>query len=65
MIKIRLGDKVIRDTTTRNQGKVQLGESAPMFRPIRSGEKVSRDAATTNQGKVRLGEMAPVFAPKK
>ncbi len=50
-------------TATLNQGKVQLGEGAPVFAPraIRSGEKVERDAATRNQGKVQLGEGAPVF----
>jgi hypothetical protein len=30
---IRAGDKVIRDTATQNQGKVKLGEGAPIFRP--------------------------------
>ena len=38
---IYAGDKVIRDTATQNQGKVQLGEAAPMFRPIRSATKSS------------------------
>jgi hypothetical protein len=61
MTKIKLGDKVIRDTTTQNQGKVRLGEAAPMFRPIRSGDKVVQDAASQDQGKVRLGEAAPMF----
>ena len=60
-----VGERVVRDAATHNQGKVQLGEgSAPVFAPraIRSGEKVVRDAATQNQGKVRLGEgAAPVF----
>ena len=53
----------MRDAATHNQGKVQLGEGAPVFIPraIRSGEKVVRDAATRNQGKVQLGEGAPVF----
>jgi hypothetical protein len=58
---IRAGDKVTRDATTRNQGKVRLGENAPIFRPIRSGDKVVRDAASQDQGKVRLGENAPMF----
>jgi hypothetical protein len=58
-----MGEKVVRDAATHNQGKVQLGEGAPVFAPqsIRSGEKVVRDAATHNQGKVQLGEGAPVF----
>jgi hypothetical protein len=58
-----VGDKVERDAATRNHGKVQLGEGAPVFAPrsIRSGEKVVRDAATHNHGKVQLGEGAPVF----
>jgi len=53
----------VRDAATHNQGKVQLGEGAPVFAPraIRAGEKVVRDAATHNQGKVQLGEGAPVF----
>ena len=60
-----VGEKVVRDAATQNQGKVRLGEgAAPVFAPraIRSGAKVVRDAATQNQGKVRLGEgAAPVF----
>lgn len=63
--KIRAGDKVIRDAATQNQGKVKLGEGAPVFRPVRAGDKVTRDAATQNQGKVKLGEGAPVFRPAK
>jgi hypothetical protein len=62
---IRAGDKVIRDATTLNYGRVKLGEGAPVFRPIRAGDKVMRDAATENQGKVKLGEGAPVFRPSK
>jgi hypothetical protein len=59
---IRSGDKVIRDAATQNQGKVRLGDAAPVFvRSIRAGDKVVRDAATQNQGKVRLGDAAPVF----
>jgi hypothetical protein len=68
IVKVRrpvVGEKVVRDAATLNQGKVQLGEgAAPVFAPraIRSGEKVARDAATLNQGKVQLGEgSAPVF----
>jgi hypothetical protein len=58
---IRAGDKVIRDAT-RDQGKVRLGDNAPVFvRPVRAGNKVIRDAATQDQGKVRLGDNAPVF----
>jgi hypothetical protein len=57
---IHEGDKVIRDTATQNEGKVQLGEGAPIFRPIRAGDKV-QDATSQDQGKVRLGEGAPVF----
>jgi hypothetical protein len=61
---VRPGDKVERDTATRNQGQVRLGDAAPVFaprRPIRPGDKVERDTATRNQGKVRLGDAAPVF----
>ena len=28
---IRAGDKVMRDSATHNQGKVQLGDGAPVF----------------------------------
>jgi hypothetical protein len=59
---IRAGDKVIRDAATQDQGKVRLGDLAPVFvRPIRPGDKVIRDTATQDQGKVRLGDLAPVF----
>ena len=60
-----VGDKVERDAATCNQGKVRLGDAAPVFAPRRpaTGDKVERDAATCNQGKVRLGDAAPVFAP--
>jgi hypothetical protein len=30
---VRAGDKVARDTTTTNQGKVCLGDTAPVFSP--------------------------------
>jgi hypothetical protein len=66
MTKIKLGDKVIRDAATVNQGTVRLGDLAPAFvRPIRAGDKVIRDTATADQGKVRLGDLAPVFGPTK
>ncbi len=66
MTNIRLGDKVIRDAATANEGKVRLGDEAPVFAPaIRAGDKVIRDTTTVYQGKVRLGDEAPVFAPKK
>ncbi len=59
---VRAGDKVIRDAATRDQGKVRLGDAAPVFvRPVRAGDKVIRDPATRDQGKVRLGDAAPVF----
>lgn len=28
---IRAGDKVVRDTATQDQGKVRLGDGAPVF----------------------------------
>jgi hypothetical protein len=66
MTTIKVGDKVIRDAATANEGKVRLGDEAPVFAPaIRTGDKVIRDATTVNQGKVRLGDEAPVFTPKK
>ena len=53
MTNIKLGDKAIRDAATANQGKVLLGDDAPVFLPaIRAGDKVARDTATANQGKV-------------
>jgi hypothetical protein len=59
---IRAGDKVNRDRATQDQGKVRLGDCAPVFtRPIRAGDKVRRDATTADQGNVRLGDCAPVF----
>jgi hypothetical protein len=62
MTKIKLGDKVIRDAATTDQGKVHLGECAPVFvRPIRAGDKVIRDATTQDKGNVHLGECAPIF----
>jgi hypothetical protein len=30
-IEIRSGDKVVRDTATQDQGKVRLGDGAPVF----------------------------------
>ena len=66
MTKIKLGDKAIHDAATANQGKVHLGDDAPVFAPaIRAGDKVTRDAATANRGKVHLGDDAPVFSPTK
>jgi len=62
---IRAGDKVVRDGATENQGRVKLGDGAPVFGPIRAGDKVTRDAATANQGRVKLGDGAPVFRPSK
>jgi hypothetical protein len=62
MTKIKLGDKVIRDAATTDQGKVHLGECAPVFvRSIRTGDKVVRDTRTQDKGHVRLGECAPIF----
>jgi hypothetical protein len=62
MTKINAGDKVTRDTATKNQATVCLGDCAPVFRPaIRAGDKVTRDTDTANQGKVCLGDCAPVF----
>jgi hypothetical protein len=64
---VRVGDKVVRDTATVDQGKVHLGDWAPVFGPkkIQVGDKVIRDTATVDQGKVHLGDWAPVFGPKK
>ena len=41
MTKIKLGDKVIRDAATVNQGKVHLGDlRSLLLRAIRAGDKV-------------------------
>jgi hypothetical protein len=63
MTNIKLGDKVVRNSATVNEGTVRLGEGAPIFRPIRSGDKVERNTASQNQGNVQLGEGAPIFRP--
>jgi acyl-CoA hydrolase len=66
MTKIKAGDKVVSDIATVNQGKVYIGDQAPVFvRPIRAGDRVTCDSATANQGRVCLGDQAPVFAPKE
>lgn len=58
MTMIRLGDKVIRDAATTDQGKVRVGDEAPVFvRPIRAGDKVQQQ----DQPRVHLGDEAPVF----
>jgi hypothetical protein len=58
---IRAGDKVVRDGATKDNGKVRLGDQAPVFvRAIRAGDKV-RNSSTQDAGKVRLGDQAPVF----
>ena len=62
MNNIRLGEKVASDAATINQGKVRMGDCAPVFR---AGDKVIRDATTANQDKVRVGDMAPAFTAKK
>jgi hypothetical protein len=60
---VRAGDKVARDSATRSEGKVYLGDGAIVFapQPVRAGDKVARDSATTSEGKVYLGDAAPVF----
>ena len=62
--KIVAGDKVARDGATRNDGKVYLGDAAPVFAPqrVQAGDKVASDGATRNDGKVYLGDAAPVFS---
>ena len=60
---VRAGDKVARDSATAGEGKVYLGDAAPVFTPrsVRAGDKVARDSATAGEGKVYLGDAAPVF----
>ena len=60
MTTIHSKDKVIRNTETADQGKVRLGDWAPVF--MQPGDKVVRDTASVDQGKVRLGDWAPVFS---
>lgn len=59
---VRVGDNVVRDACTFDQGTIRLGDNTPTFR---AGDKVVRDSEIVNQGKVRLGDFAPVFSPKK
>jgi len=59
---IRVGDNVVRDASTHDQGTIRLGDNTPTFRV---GDKAVRDTATVNKGRVRLEDEAPVFAPKK
>jgi hypothetical protein len=59
---IRVGDNVVRDASTYDQGIIRLGDNTPTFF---AGDKVHRNATTVDQGKVRLGDFAPVLAPKK
>ena len=60
---VRAGDQVVRNSATHSEGKVYLGDAAPVFqpRPVRAGERVVRDSATHSEGKVYLGDAAPVF----
>src|SRR5260221_6661751 len=48
---IRSGDKVMRDTATLNQGKVQFGDGAAVFAraPPSAGGTVTGDATSLNQ----------------
>ena len=50
---IRVGDTVVRDASTHDQGTIRLGDNTPTFH---AGDKVVRDTATVDQGKVRLGD---------
>jgi|HubBroStandDraft_2_1064218.scaffolds.fasta_scaffold3107282_1 hypothetical protein len=59
---IRVGDNVVRDASTYNQGTMRLGDNTPTFG---AGDKVVRDIATVDPGNARLGDVAPVFAPQK
>jgi hypothetical protein len=56
-------DVVVRNIADRDQNKVCLGDTTPVF--VRTGDKVISDIASVDQGKVRLGDLAPTFAPKK
>jgi hypothetical protein len=59
---IRIGDNVVRNVSTHDQGTVRLGDNTPTFR---AGDKAAPDTATVSKGKVRLADEAPVFAPKE
>jgi hypothetical protein len=60
---VRAGEQVVRNSATHAEGKVYLGDAAPVFqpRPVRAGEPVVRDAATHANGKVYLGDAAKVY----
>lgn len=45
---------------TQDNGKVRLGDMAPVF-ATPAPKKVTQDAATKDGGKVRLGDFAPIF----
>jgi hypothetical protein len=58
---IRAGDKA-RDAATQDEGRVRLGDWAPVFvSRIQAGDKATSDSATKDHRKVRLGDWAPVF----
>jgi hypothetical protein len=37
---LRAGDKIVRDIATQNQGKVGLGDAAPIFRPSKEAARL-------------------------
>jgi hypothetical protein len=59
---IRVGDNVVRDASTHDQGTIRIGDNTPTFRAV---DTMVRDSATVDQDKARLGDFAPVFSPKK
>jgi hypothetical protein len=59
---IRVGDNVVRDASTYDQGTIRLGDNRPTFH---AGNNAVRDTATANKGNVRLRDEAPAFTPKK
>ena len=43
---VRAGDKVARDSATAGEGKVYLGDAAPVtLRPVRTGRRVTGAAS--------------------
>jgi hypothetical protein len=53
------GDKAAPDASTKDPGKVRLGDWSPAF--VRAGDKVVRDASSKDEGRVRLGDWSPAF----
>jgi hypothetical protein len=67
-MKSKLAIRSQSDQTTRDDGKVRLGDFAPAFdteggsrQPTVQTKQVARDATTEDGGKVRLGDASVAF----